>query len=66
MHKSLTERAYPIGSTSRGFSVLFVAKLLGLGADADAITDFLDAHVSQMILVHLHEVLAIDVIVYFC
>ena len=55
--------SYPIRCPSRSLLVLFIAQLLSLGADAHAVADFLDAHVLEVGLVHLHEVLAVDVVV---
>lgn len=55
---------YPIRSSPRRLLVLLVPELLCLRADADAVADLLDAHVPQMSLVHLEQVLAVDVVVY--
>jgi hypothetical protein len=58
------EWPYSIRRPPRGLLVLLVPQLLGLRADADAVADLLDAHVLEMGLVHLHEVLAVDVVVW--
>lgn len=55
--------SYPIRCPPRGLLVLFITQLLSLGANPHAVADFLDAHVLEVGLVHLHEVLAVDVVV---
>ena len=54
--------AYPVGGALGSLFVFFVAELLRLGANADAVAHLLDSHVFEMRLVHLHEVLAVDVV----
>lgn len=58
--------SYPIRYPPGGLLVFFVTQLLGLSAYAHAITNLLDSHVLEMGHVHLHKVLAIDVVVWEC
>jgi hypothetical protein len=62
-HEKWAFASYPIGRPPRGLLVLLVPQLFGLRAYAHAVADFLDAHVLEVGLVHLHEVLAVDVVV---
>lgn len=63
MESSMDVPPYPIRRPPRGLLVFLIAQLLGLRAYADAVANLLDTHVLEVGLVHLHEILAVDVVV---
>lgn len=55
---------YPVDITLGGPSIRAIPHLLCLRTYSDSIANLLDAHVSECRLVHVHEVLPVDVVFY--
>lgn len=61
-HMQFPHASYPVHVTLAGSLVHITPKKLGMGIDANAISNFLDAHLLESGLVQVHEVFASDVV----
>jgi hypothetical protein len=56
------DKAYPINALLARLLVYIIAKYLRLRTDSHAISNLLDAHFLQHLLIHVHEILPIDIV----